>query len=108
VAPWDKTVVARDFRAVLDTLEGGKSVPDSFECNGNTFVPEQYFNLTVTTPAGIIHDWDYNVGGMWQEFRAANARYYRNLRALGFRSPFAWLRWAAVSSVGAMHFNWER
>ena len=36
-APWDKDVRAGDYRAVLNTLEGGKEVPDSFVCNGNTF-----------------------------------------------------------------------
>ena len=109
-APWDRTVLARDYRAVLDTLEGGKDVPDEFICNGNTFVPDDYSRLASgfadTTAAGIVHDFDFNIGGGWREFRAANARYRRNLIRLGLNRPMAWARWVGVS-CGVLHFNWH-
>ena len=110
-APWDRKVRAGDFRAILDRLEGGKEVPDDFVCNGNTFVPDDYSKLhprfADTTAAGIVHDWDFTVGGGWREFKAANQRYYRNLRKVGLNFVMASLRCAAVH-VGVLHFNWRR
>lgn len=109
-APWDFSVVASDYRAVLDGLEGGRAVPNSFVSNANTFVPDDYSKLhpsfANTTAAGIIHDWDYFVGGGWRAFFAANARYRRNLRRLGLNPVMTAVRFTGVS-FAVLHFNWR-
>ena len=110
-APWDKPVRAGDLRRPLSRLEGGDEVPDEFISNGNTLVPDNYSKLhprfADTTAAGIVHDWDFHVGGGLRAFFKANARYRRNLRALGFNAPMAALRFTAVN-LGVLHFNWRR
>lgn len=106
-APWDKSVIASDYRSVLDTLEGGKDVPNLFVCNGNTFVKDTFKRLGFdTTAAGIIHDWRFSQGGDWRAFRHANDEYRRNLIALGMPPFWARVRWAGVS-CGVLHFNWR-
>jgi len=106
-APWDKNVRAGDYRAVLNQLEGGPEVPDSFECNGLTFVPDDYPFLEDCTAVGIIHDWRWQVGGSWAEFRAGNSEIYRNLLARHFPKKLAWVRWLAVSTIGIAFFTWH-
>lgn len=104
-APWDDEVCAGDYRIELNRMEGGDRVPDAFVCNGNTFVKDT-FGECDTTPAGIVHDFDFAVGGGLRDFFAANARYRRNLIRCGFPRALAAVRWAGVT-CGALHFNWR-
>jgi hypothetical protein len=110
-APWDKPVRAGDLRRPLSRLEGGDEVPDEFISNGNTLVPDNYSKLhprfADTTAAGIVHDWDFHVGGGFRDFHAANKRYYRNLRRLRFNPVMAFARTTAVSTFGVFFFNWK-
>jgi len=104
-APWDKEVLAADYRDKLQLMEGGDRVPDWFRCNGNTFVKDVYGKID-TTPAGIVHDWDFHVGGGWREFFEANARYRRNLRRCGLPRTLSLVRFLGVN-CGVLHFNWR-
>jgi hypothetical protein len=104
---WDKAHVtnAKLRRDVLEKMEGWP-VPDTFESNSCTFVPDQYGSLDMDEPCHV-HDWEYNVGGGWADFRRANLHFRRNLRKVGAPAIVAWARWLAVSTAGIPFFNWH-
>lgn len=106
---WDKTRMAADVLTpeLRAKLENGPFVPDDFETNGCTFIPDDlfFFRDCSKTPACVVHDYDYFIGGTWHDFREANKRLRRNLIALGVPSWDAFVVYAGVCLGGAPHFN---
>jgi len=75
------------------------------------FIPQMVF-----TEAGNRHDWDYHVGGGYQEYGRANLRFLANcLAAIADQSPWRWMLthligaaayYLAVKFGGYASFHW--
>lgn len=111
MACWDKSQRADSVLtpALRAKLENGPLVPDDFTTNGCTFIPDDlfFFRDCSKTPACVVHDYDYHLGGTWHDFREANLRLRRNLVALGVPRWDAWVVYVGVRMVGAPHFNFH-
>jgi hypothetical protein len=109
---WDNTIRVRDILAdpVLSKtylgLERAHFIPVDFECNGCTCVADKLPWTPDMALACVVHDYDFHVGGGVAEWRAANRRFYRNLRHLGVSRFDAVRRYVGVTVFSAPFFNW--
>lgn len=102
----DYAKATEDERAILCNGCGPQNLPWL-----RPFIPQMVF-----TEAGNRHDWDYHVGGGYQEYARANLRFLANcLAAVADRSPWRWMWWhlvgafayyMAVKFGGYASFDW--
>lgn len=104
------TRVAFDWETYA-RLEGGANIPYGFRSSSRSFfrgtdagAPPRGVNRDA---AFHIQSWDYKTGGNLADFRRANERLYRNLRALGVPFVAARAAKAAASVTGVKFFNWK-
>jgi len=69
---------AKQFRSVLNCLQFGCEVPDTFVFDGCSCAPD-HVGCVDLRPACCIHDWEYTRGGSESYRRDADKRFRANL-----------------------------